>query len=272
MLELYLNFLHLLLLPSRLVLKSPDFVAKMFYNHDGKQDGETWPLPPLAVLLPEGERKCSESTRTSAQNLRGDVPSGIMVNFTGGQHETGNTGPYGPAYDGRDLTVADGDSGTSAWIYLFQETMRHFAQEDIQSSEPGRGKWSNMKDEGDNVQRFNSEAELQKCDKLGRMLYLATGKDTIQESVGACALHGKLETVLDSISESPVLLIPKASKDQKGESLQSDRIWIGMSKDQKEDSWIFWNPVEKKKPRAMSKSQVEALAMDIVYFEDHSSL
>lgn len=253
-----------------MVLKSPDFVANMFYNSDGKENGETWPLPEEAKLLPEGGLNCGESASTPAQNIRdGEDVAGkgysVMVNFTGGYNEEG---PYGPGYTGSDLTAADGDSNRSAWIYLFQATMLHFAQRDVESPDPGRGRWSNTKDLGENKQGFDDKAILQDCQQLGRMLYLATGKLTTQETVESCANNKKLEPVLGSMTKSPVLIIPK---DTGSGYLRADRIWIGTGQGKDKHLWTFWNPVDRES-KSVTISQLEELAQDIVYFSDHSSL
>ncbi|KAJ9097312.1 hypothetical protein QFC21_004981 [Naganishia friedmannii] len=253
---------------AALVLKNPDFVAKMFYNDDGKANGGTWPVPGDAKLLPKDGQKCSESAMTDAANLREGVANkrySIMVNFTGGYDESG---PYGPGYTGTDLTAADGDSDRSAWIYLFQATMLNFAQQDVESLDPGRGQWSNTRDFGENKQGFDSDAKLQDCSKLGRMMYLATGRLATQESIKSCADNKKLEAILGSMSRSPVLVIPKATE---GDDMRSDRIWIGTSQAKEEDMWTFWNPVDRES-KSVSMSKLVVLAQDIVYLNDHESI
>lgn len=247
----------------------------MFTVGDGTQYG-AWPLPAEAELLPDGhpDGNCKLSTSHSARTTRDRESRPIYVNFTGAFYDYDEKfTPYNPSSTGKELTEADGDFEKSAWIFLFQARMLSLAQLDIQSSEPGRRPWSNTHDGGDNTQSFNPEANLQECDNLDRMMYLATGKKTTQKPVESCN-DKTLDTVLKSMSKSPVLVIPKAATQSQlvKDGLSPEHIWIGKSQDSTEKTkWVFWDPVDNKE-KPMGKSQLRDLVKDIVYFDDHSSL
>ncbi|KAJ9119651.1 hypothetical protein QFC22_003361 [Naganishia vaughanmartiniae] len=251
---------------ASLVLKSPQFVAKLFLNHDGKQNGKLWPIPANAILLPdiEGE-SCRDSGITTAGNLRdsSDKHFDILVDFPGGSDY------YAPPYTGDELKAAD-TSDNSAWVFLFQATMLHYAQNDVQSSPSADegGQWKNTRDGGQNKQMFNPEFVPQEGENLDRMLFLATNKETSQTAIEAIQ-DEELKAVLDSMSKSPVLVIPKADTHN---ILASDRIWIGIGPAEEQGTWTFYNPVERK-TRTASRAQLrEGVVQDIIYITDHSSL
>ncbi|KAJ9106764.1 hypothetical protein QFC19_003077 [Naganishia cerealis] len=247
----------------RLVHNNQTFIAGLFQNVIQKphQDDKTLFIPEDAKLRPttDPSLNCFDSSFGSTMNWRDDQDEEyhIMVQFPDQES-------WGGAYQGDTLKAADG-SDKSAWIFLFQEAMLHFAQASVQKEGSEYWKWSNTKET--NVQAFNSEQKVQGYNDLGKMLKVTTGKKTSQDRIDDSYSDEKLETVLGSIADSPILVIPKAVESN---DLPSDRIWVGMKKVKDEEKWTFFNPVEKNS-KDLDLVQLRASARDIVYIKDHSA-
>ena len=249
-----------------MVAKSPKFVARLFLNDNGKEKSQ---VPGNAMLLPgremhNDENDCRYSSQTSARNLEGGSSStevAIMVDFPGASDY------YIPEYTGDKLQYFSDSSFNSAWVYLFEDAMLHYAQEDYQSDNGPH--WKNVKSTGENVQGFDSDVVPQKCKNLDRMLFLTTNMEASQKAIESFEDDKELLAVLDSMFKSPVLVVPKADKNN---ILASDRIWIGMKAASEEGMWSFYNPVERKYKTASLSQLKDSIVQDIVFINDHSSL
>ncbi|KAJ9119650.1 hypothetical protein QFC22_003360 [Naganishia vaughanmartiniae] len=240
----------------------------MFVNPPQTEGDPDLPISAVAKLLPaEAGVNCWHSGLAPATVLRDSKVVHTLVNLPGGSEI------FRPEMSGAKLRSFD-NSDKSAWIALFQATMLHFAKLDGDSiwrdpNDDSIGLWSNV--EGDPTEeyekQFDSDASLQDCDRLSRMLYIATGRYTSQEPVEKLD-DNRLREILGPMSGSPVLVIPK---DIQGNHLPSDRIWIGKQQVKGENKWTFHNPVERK-DRVTTIQQLRDSAQDIIYITDHSAL
>lgn len=267
-----------------LVMNNPEFVVSMFNNPVQIDDVPETDIPveerATAKLLPaEGAATCGESDSSSAAILRASSQDPVDMQVT--LH--GAFPPIILTYMSGDKLRRSDNSEQSAWIALFQAAMLFYAKEDgdmtgqptTEGPEPNyreKGPWSTVKGvesidgSKDYERQFDSDAKVQDCKRLDRMLFLATGKPTSHKGVQYVG-DVELRNILGAMSGSPVLVIPKEIE---GNYLPSDRIWIG-KKTAAQGAWTFYNPVERKY-RDATIQQLRDSVQDIIYFDDHSPL
>ncbi|KAJ9097313.1 hypothetical protein QFC21_004982 [Naganishia friedmannii] len=259
-----------LAITAALVLNNPAYIAPVFINSP-KTDGDPDVAIPVHAKLLSAEAgvDCWNSGLAKAAVVP-DSPAqkiDMFVRLPGGEDV------FRPNMSGERLRNFD-NADDSAWVALLQATMLHYAKLDGDSTyrdpnDDSIGPWSNVKgDPSEDYEKiFDSTARLQDCNRLGRMLYIATGKYSSQETVEKLD-DDILRKILGPMSGSPVLVIPKEIQ---GNYLPSDRIWIGTKPVKGEDKWTFYNPVERK-DKVATIQQLRDSAQDIIYITDHSAL